>query len=458
MENNKKQKTVIEEAKADFQSIIDFAKQQVSVDLQEKVEDKIASLINEGSFSDPKLNETVTIDTDEATIVVSDNGDVDVEPKKNGEEIINGDENADLETKLEMDEFEISEEAEEYLIQDENMNLYNEEEPVAGALPIPEDPMAAPEMPAAEAPIPEMEAEKDLNSMSPEDLIKYAVEQIASQAVGGSVDGGEDEAVTVIDDEMPAEDPMAAPAPAPEPMAAPAPAPVAEEIDLDSLLEKDEDAMIEIEDVNHDMGELSSNDIVEIEIDEDDEPIDEMKAMGVSHSSQRTQGTSAGPAKAVADRSRYAQVNENKAREEANTAELNNDNNKLVNENASLRKEVTKLRESLPVLRKQIHEMKEFNAKVGFMLRLFEQGDFTKEERIQITEKFNQVDGYDNAKSLFREVMNEHSVTVSQKPKATKQGNTGKQIDRPAAQRETLFESAESSRMRELMTYGNKKR
>jgi hypothetical protein len=451
MENNKKQQTVIEEAKLDFQSIIDFAKQQVSVDLQEKVENKIASMINEGSFSDSKLNEAVTIDTDEATIVVSDNGDVDVEPKKNGEEIITGDEEAELEGELEMDEFEISEEAEEYLIQDENMNLYNEEEPVVGAVP-------APEMPVAEVPSPEMEAAQDLNAMSPEDLIKYAVEQIASKAVGGAVDGGEDEAITVIDDEMPAEEPApidpAAVAPAPAPLEEP----VAEEIDLDSLLEKDEDAMIEIEDVNHDMGGLSEDDIVEIEIDEDDEPIDEMKAMGVSHSSQRTQGTSAGPAKAVADRSRHAQVNENIAREEAGTAELNNDNNKLVNENASLRKEVAKLRESLPVLRKQIHEMKEFNAKVGFMLRLFEQGEFTKEERIQITEKFNQVDGYDNAKSLFKEVMNEHSVTVDQKPKATKQGNTGKQIDRPAAQRETLFESAESSRMRELMTYGNKKR
>ena len=81
MENNKQQQTVIEKAKEDFQSIIDFAKQQVSADLQEKVENKIASLINEA----------VTIDTDEATIVVSDNGDVDVEPKKNGEEIITGD-------------------------------------------------------------------------------------------------------------------------------------------------------------------------------------------------------------------------------------------------------------------------------------------------------------------------------------------------------------------------------
>ena len=437
MENNKQQQTVIEKAKEDFQSIIDFAKQQVSADLQEKVENKIASLINEA----------VTIDTDEATIVVSDNGDVDVEPKKNGEEIITGDEDAELESELEMDEFEISEEAEEYLIQDENMNLHNEEEPAMGAVP-------APEM-AAEVPAPEMAAAQDLNAMSPEDLIRYAVEQIASQAAGGAVDGGEDEAVTVVDDEMPAEEP----APIIDPAAAPAPIeqPVAEEIDLDSLLE-DEETVVEIEDVNSDMGGLSEDDIVEIEIDEDEEPIDEMKAMGVGHSSQRTQGTSAGPAKAVADRSRHAQVNENNARKEADAAELNNDNKELVNENASLKKEVMKLRESLPVLRKQIHEMKEFNAKVGFMLRLFEQGEFTKEERLQITEKFNQVDGYNNAKTLFKEVMNEHSIKVNQNPEAIKQGKTGKQINRPAAQRGTLFESAESSRMRELITYGNKKR
>lgn len=451
MENNKTQKTVIEKAKDDFQSIIDFAKQQASADLEEKVEERIASLINEGSFSETQnekdLNEAVTIETDEATVVVSDNGDVDVEPK-NGE-VITGEEEEEIED-LEMEEFEISEEAEEYLIQDEDMNLYNEEEP---AVPAP-----APEM-AAEVPAPEVDAAQDLNAMSPEDLIKYAVEQIAQKTVGGAVEGGEEEAVTVVDDEMPVEEPMVDPAAAAPAAPAPAPVeePVAEEIDLDSLLE-DEETVIEIEDVNEDMGELSEDDIVEIELDEDEEPIDEMKAMGVSHSVQRTQGTSAGPDKSVTDRSRAAQVNENTAHEEAGTAELNNDNNKLVKENALLRKEVTKLRESLPVLRKQIHEMKEFNAKVGFMLRLFEQGEFTKEERINITEKFNQVDGYDNAKNLFKEVMNEHSIKVNQKPEAIKQGKTGKQFDRPAAQKETLFESADSKRMRELMTYGNKKR
>lgn len=458
---NEKQKTVVEKAKEDFQSIIDFATQQVTVDLQEKVENKIALMINEGSFS---IDEAVTIDTDEATVTISDNGDVDVAPKKNGEVItgeekLDGDAEGELEDDFEDDEFEISEEAEEYLIQDEDMNLYKEEDP---AVPMPAEEMPAmPEAPAAEAPVeaPEIEATQDLNGMSPEDLIKYAVEQIAQQASGGLADSGEEEDVTIIDDEMPMDDPMdapmAEPAAAPVP-APPAPAPVAEEIDIDSLLD-DEETVIEIEDFNEDMGEFSENDIVEIEVDEDDTPIDEMKAMGVGHSSQRTQGTSAGPQNAVANRSRHAQVNENKAREEANTAGLNNDNNKLVKENALLKKEVSKFRQSLPVLKKQIHEMKEFNAKVGFMLRLFEQGEFTKEERLQITEKFNHVDGYDNAKHLFKEVMNEHSIKTNQSPEAIKQGNTGKTFERPAAHKETLFESAESRRMRELSTYGTKK-
>lgn len=440
---NTKKHTLIEEAKNDFQSIVDYATENLSKELKNKVESQIEQMINEGNFSigadeTEDINEGVTISID----VDGDGEDVTVNTPDD-EEIITGE---DGETEIEDDFFEISEELEEYEIQDE-MEIYNEQEPAMPAVPA-ESPMDAP----MDAPV---ETGNDLNSMTPEELLAYAVEQIAKTA-GGAADASGEEAVEIIDDEMPVEEPAPVAAPAPAP--APAPAveePVAEEIDLDSLLE-DEDAIIEISDENSDMGEISEDDIVEIEMEDEDETVDEMKAMGVSHSSQRTQGTSAGPAKAVADRSRYAQRNENTAHDDASDAELNNDNKRLVSENAELRKEVQKLRSALPTLRGQINEMKEFNAKVSFLVRLFEHGDFSKEQKVQISERFNQVDNYNDAKSLFKEIMTEHQVKMIQ-PEAIKPANTGSKVERPAAQKETIFESADSKRMLELLSYNGQK-
>lgn len=439
-QNNKQ--TLIEEAKNDFQAIVDYATQNLSKELQDKVEAQLEEMINEGALSfDANDNKEVVEEGATITIDISTDGDVDVDTS---DDVITGEEG------MEMDEdyFEISEDLEEYEIQDE-MELTNEQEPVAPeAAPAPAAEMPA-EMPA-EAPA---EAGADLNSMTPEELLAYAVEQIAKEA-GAEADASGEEAVEIIDDEMPAE-PAAAPAAEPVPAPAPAEAPVAEEIDLDSLLDEDEDTVIEISDVNEDMGEISEDDIVEIELDEEDEPMEEMKAMGVSNSVQRGQGKSAGPAKSREMRSRHAEMNENTAHNDATDAELNEDNTRLVNENAELRKEVQKLRKALPTLRKQINEMKEFNAKIGFLVRLFENGDFTREQKVQISERFSQVSDYNEAKSLFKEVMSEHKVSVAQ-PEAIKPANTG-QVDRPAAQKETIFESNDSNRMKELINYNGRR-
>ena len=439
---NTKKHTLIEEAKNDFQSIVDYATENLSKELKDKVESQIEQMINEGTFS-IDVNETEDIN-EGITISIDVDGDDDVTVSApDDEEIITGEEGK-TEAEIEDDFFEISEELEEYEIQDE-MEIHNEQETAMPAVPA-EAPMGAP----MDAPV---ETGNDLNSMTPEELLAYAVEQIAKSA-GGAAEASGEEAVEIIDDEMPAEEPAPVAAPAP----APAPAveePVAEEIDLDSLLE-DEDAIIEISDENSDMGEISEDDIVEIEMEDEDETVDEMKAMGVGHSSQRTQGTSEGPAKAVADRSRYAQRNENTAHDDASNAGLNNDNKRLVSENAELRKEVQKLRSALPTLRGQINEMKEFNAKVSFLVRLFEHGDFSKEQKVQISERFNQVDNYNDAKSLFKEIMTEHQVKMIQ-PEAIKPANTGSKVERPAAQKETIFESVDSKRMLELLNYNGQK-
>ena len=115
-----------------------------------------------------------------------------------------------------------------------------------------------------------------------------------------------------------------------------------------------------------------------------------------------------------------------------------------------------KLRSALPTLRGQINEMKEFNAKVSFLVRLFEHGDFSKEQKVQISERFNQVDNYNDAKSLFKEIMTEHQVKMNQ-PEAIKPVNTGNKVERPAAQKETIFESVDSKRMLELLNYNGQK-
>jgi len=440
---NTKKHTLIEEAKNDFQSIVDYATENLSKELKDKVESQIEQMINEGNFS-IGANETEDIN-EGVTISIDVDGDDDVTVNTpDDEEIITGEEG---ESEIEDDFFEISQELEEYEIQDE-MELHNEQEPAMPAAPV-EAPMDAPMDAPMEAPV---ETGSDLNSMTPEELLAYAVEQIAKSA-GGAADASGEEGVEIIDDEMPAEEPAPVAAPAPAPM--PAEEPVAEEIDLDSLLE-DEDAIIEISDENSDMGEISEDDIVEIEMDDEDETVDEMKAMGVSHSVQRGTGTSAGPRKSVETRSRKAEVNENTAHDDASDAELNNDNKRLVSENAELRKEVQKLRSALPTLRGQINEMKEFNAKVSFLVRLFEHGDFSKEQKVQISERFNQVDNYNDAKSLFKEIINEHQVKMIQ-PEAIKPANTGNKVERPTAQKETIFESADSKRMLELLNYNGQK-
>lgn len=452
----KEEQTSLEKAFLDFKNLKDVAKSELMSQLEEKMENKILSLINEEIQNDseeiPSMEEEVVNEGVKITLDIDDSNtsDVDVSIEPEEEEEINV-------TKPEEDEemFEISNEAESYQIEDQ-MNNLEEQNPMAPEM------NAAPEAPAAPEMAPEAPAGVDNPESQIIDGIKALIAQDDSVATDNSDMGGEE--IDIVDDA-----PEAAPAAAPA-----AAAPVAEEFNMDEIfeiideMESDDDEDMESmvgkkigpSDDDITMGDVSEDDDlfeITLELDEEEEELEEMKAMGHGHGIRRTQGVGAGPEVAVKNRSRKVAVNESNTQEgidtahhEAKIAELNKENKSLKEKINEQKSEINKFHQSFVELRSQFNEMQTFNAKLAYANKLFANGGFSEKEKLQIAESFDKAANADEAKKLYNSIISENKLSV--KDIKSEISATPSRVAKPQSnsQHVVLHESAEMKRMKKL--------
>lgn len=294
----------------------------------------------------------------------------------------------------------------------------------------------------------------------------------------GAENGSEGE-VSIVDDEAGANPMGGAPA-APAP-AAPAPAapnvPVNED---DIMFELEDDIMSGIFETDvvtedsldeFDLSSLDEIEIVDENEDENEEAmVDEIR--GVSHTAKRQASNretfinnklNHAPVTALKESAELAQLAEGieniKAQYESKIDEL-------IQENASLKGAVKEYKDSFVELRQQVNEMQVFNGKLAYANRLLTTAGITSAEKIRIADEFDKVETIEEAKKLYNKLLsdmksttlNESANPLSKLKSTAKPSAEKSEADKNAeSQAETLYESPERKRMRDLMMYASKK-
>ena len=297
-----------------------------------------------------------------------------------------------------------------------------------------------------------------------QEILKKLDALLAASGVDASNPGAGEGEVQVVDDDSTA-DPNAMAAPAP---GAPAAQPVNEfdtmfeiEDDISSLFE-DESAEGEEDSKEFSLDELEGIEEIEIvdedEVVEGEEVVDEMK--GVSNTVIRSQRNREDFKNAKLTHSPQSDLNESakiKAQYESKIDEL-------IQENARLKGAVKEYKDSFVELRQQVNEMQVFNGKLAYANRLLTTAGITSEEKLTIAEAFDKVDTVEEAKKLYNKLINEMKSPKGSSSTVDKlKASTKPSVEKPKegkvqeSQSETLYESAERKRMKELMLYGSKK-
>lgn len=411
--SGKDSKSIIQRAKLDLDSIVNLAKENILKEHEEKIQKMIEEAMDEiemedSSEEDPKvetISEMIKLETDDMKIVVDDDGSTKVEHKVDEEAAAAEEKTSapvDAVTQQPVDTAATTTVVDatpepvavDAVGDDEQIELSSDEDEIQIANEVEQTPQpmnqeqapAAPEAaPTAQATpaAPETAPEAAPEAAPAEDLageLASVISKMIAQQTGGSVDGGaEGDEVSIVDDETEA----GAVAPA-APEAAPAPA-------MEEMIELDED-----------------DDLIEIEFEEEEEVMDEVKAMGVSHALNRTAGPHTAPEVAVKNRTRSgAKMNENTEKEnaqyEAMIAELKN-------ENKSLKGQIGEFRNAFIELREHYDEMQTFNQKLALAHRVIIQGGWTEKEKARISERFEAAKDAEDAKRIYKEIMSERSL------------------------------------------------
>lgn len=414
MSEKKINKSSLKEAKEQFEEIQKFAIEEATKNLQKDVSKKVIELMN-SSLNDESINEEVTINAGETVITIDDSGNVAVESSTDSVEDIDSVEAVDT-----SDEINVSDEDDEIEIDNsemEDMNLEEmnfEEEAVAPeAAPAPE--AAAPVDMPVEEPAIEAPAEEVAN---PFQAMNDKLDQIMAMIGGKS--GGEE--IDIVDDTQAA--------PAPAPMPAPEAAPVAEEITFEVV--NNEMQVPEMED-----------EVLEIVGGIEEDTMEEMHGVGqnLKHSNRLGKLPRQG-----ADRK---EINENKAQYEAKLAELIKENESLKLEKEELETELIKFENGFLKLQENFGQMQDYNAKLVMAYKVAMSGGLTSEEKIQISEQFDNCETVEDAEKLYKSIVSEHKIKVNKNPekgiKSTSIKSTpAKSVSQP------LYESKEVSRMKQL--------
>jgi len=436
--SDKIKKSSLQEAKANLEEIQKFALEEATKNLEQEVSEKVIELMNR-SIKGGAINEEVTINADGTTITVNDNGDVIVDAEGDlkdvgGVEGVEGIEAAG--EPIEMNsEIIVSDEEDEIEIDNSEIDEMNnldemsfEEQEMAVAAPAPE---AAP-VAAEAAPVEEMPVEAPMEGMPAEDTMANPFEMLAGKLdqlmsmIGGEAEAGGEE-IEIVDDTMGAEAPIA-----------PKAAPVAEEITFEVVNNE-----MEIPEMD------TQDDVLEIVGDMDEEPIEEVKMMGVGHTVQRSTGTSAGPESAK-KRERIAEGKQkNKAQYEAKLAELIKENKGLKSEKEELEGKLIKFEDGFSKLQENFGEMQDYNAKLVMAYKIAMSGGLTTDEKVQISEQFDKCDTVEDAEKLYKSIVNEHKIKVNKNPEKSIKSNTVKAVH-AKSKSQPLYESKEVLRMKQL--------
>lgn len=385
----------IKRAKLELDSIVKLAQDNLLRESEEKINKMIEEAMDEVQKEEAEaaaevpvepINEMIKLETDDMKVVIDDDGSSKVEFKEPeaaagapaaepvdavtqepvaapaaDTSVVDG-ASDDEEIEISSDDDEIHLAAEADANQEPNMDLNT--------------PPAAPEAAPAPAPAPAAAPEA-----APDDLamqLADVINKMIAQATGGG-DAGAGDGVDIVDDEV------GAAAPAPSAPAAPA-APAMEAIELD---EEDE--------------------LIELELEEDEALVDEVKAMGQSHTLNRTAGPHTAPAVAVKNRTRTgAKVNEStdqdKAQHEAKLAELTKENN-------GLKGQISEFRTAFIELREQFNEVQDFQKKLSFAYRTVMNGVWTEKEKQRISERFESAKDAEEAEKIYKEIISETKIT-----------------------------------------------
>jgi len=447
-------KSALQEAKDNYDELKTFATEAALKEFEKGFDEKLKKLVNENIQIDidTESGEVNIKNTETDELVAEPEGnEVEVEPMdldatetddEEGLEIIHTDGIDDLDN----EPIEITEDnMEENILEQEPM--------------VPEAPVAAPEAPVEEIPTEEPMEEVPVEETPVDDNLNDSekIDMIFQKLLGD-----QQEDVEVIED-MPVEEPMdgeVAPQPESPEQEVPQPeVPMAEEEEI--IFELGDEFNIE---------ELEDNDTLEIvdevsldtldeeieiidgdDSNESDTPVDEVKTHGVSHTVQRTVGTSAGPAKSTEDRSRQTSsmpVNENKAQNESKKDELLKENESLKKQLNETKAVISDYKNSFIGLRKQFDEMQTFNAKLAYLNKLFASGGFTTSEKEKLSENFDQAETAEDAQKLYNKIIKENDLKINKSATdVIKASSTGKPIQ---SKSESLYENDEVRRMKEL--------
>jgi len=461
-----KNKTPLEEALNNFEEIKKFAQEQAAQALESKVEETLKE------FFDKKLNEDTTINIDSVgNVEITTDGEI-VNPE--GETTADTDSvdlSVDSETETELDsddEFEVSDDEDEIEvseaewlpetmitseenIQNQNMEEINRmmEDEVAPATPAPAAAAPAAEVPAepaAEAPVgaetaPAAPATVEDIIPKLDTLINLMMQQVGGAAPEAGTqpgaEAGTDQEFEVIDDEAGAA--PAAPVPAAPTAEAPA-NPMEEEIEIvdfegNDFIDEMEEQMLEIDGV------------------EDEPTVDETRGVGFAAIRTGQRNMNMDHMKAQGGHHGPVAIKENKAQNESKLDELKKENNSLKNEIVSLKTERKDFETAFSKLRTQFNEMQLFNGKLVLLNKVLKNGGLKQEEKIRVCEQFDSAKTYEDASKLFKNIMKESNVKVDnsglEKLKAA-----GTNTAKPKSTSESLYESAEAKRNRQLAGIG----
>jgi len=434
-----KEKNILQQAKVDIDSIVKLAQDNLLKENQERiqrlVEDAIDEVNNEEPVEETKVpveivSETIKVETDTQKVTIDDDGSIKNEFKEpEAGEVPETPVDAVTQTPVDAtpaapvaptsvaptpvavdavgddEQIELSSDEDEIQITaEEEQTQPNMEQPAP----------AAPE--AAPAPAPEVAPEVAPEAAPQEDLtaqLADVIKKMIAQQTGAAPTSDGDE-VDIVDDEAGAVAP-AAEAPAPAPEMAPA---------MEEMIELDED-----------------DDLIELEMEEDEALVDEVKAMGQSHTVNRTAGPHTAPKVAVDNRTRTGAVNENTKKEEAHHEAIIAE---LKKENKSLKGQIGEFKSAFIELREHYNEVQTFNKKLALAYRVVSNGGLTEKEKVRISERFEAATSAEEAERIYKEIISEKSMP--------KDKGVIKSSAIPVAQpkKQPIYESAEAKRNRVL--------
>ena len=499
----KSKKSTLQEAKANFEEIKRFAKQNAKKELEAELSKKVDILLKESisinvdndGRDDVIINDKIVSELDEVNHGAIQSYGTHVNA---GGETVTGKNN--------------EEELDEMITLEQEDQITPEVAPEVTPEVAPEvTPEVAPEVPTSEF---DADVSEDSNIETiAQDLTQNLIDLVKATS------GEESAEVNVIDDEETIEPaPEVAPTPEIAPEAAPAPAPLAEddellEFTLDEIGEKenaeDNDEMIfEFEDETFEFnpdsefnatgadmdikaaGENWKDDVDASEFDlpeinEEDETFEfnpdsefdttgaatDIKDAGVnwkddvdasefdlpeineeeitemlSKAKTITQGQNT---LSRVPRLEENKNNKNKVHNESKTDELLKENARLKTESNAMSNVIKEYKSSFTDLRKQFDDLQTFNARLAYANSIFANGGFTSSEKVQIAERFDKTKTVSESKALFDTIIKESKISVKNN-NFGKIKSTATKTAKPVESKKPLYESTEMKRNKVL--------